>query len=102
MWEAAWSLTELSGLDGEARVYLALYLIAGMNEEEVGEALKLLARVAKGENVLRLAKYGLGFLKYAYTPDGAARILEYWQQGEKIGHEHYIQELLRGGRKPRD
>jgi len=101
-WETAWALTTPVALDGTARAYLAMYLMAGTDKEGVELALEWLRYIRDGKEIEFYKKYGVGavtlpFYKYAHAPGGAEQILCHWQQGEELGHENYIRALVEGG-----
>lgn len=127
LWQVAWALTASSGVDELTRAYLSLYLIAGADEEEARETLELLQGEAEGRSLKekeeimaqlrgadpeeldtllnRLSEITCPFrenhlCKYAFMkPEGARRILGYWQQGEEIGHENFIRSVLERGQR---
>lgn len=93
----AWALTSSSGLPDPERVYLALYLLEGLDNKQVSEYLEKLRLKATG----KLKDEKLFYLLYPLWKDNwgeseAIRILNHWEQGEKIGHENYIRMLLQG------
>ena len=110
-WPVAWTLTASSELDGLARCYLSLYLMGGMDKNEVAKALNWLQGEAEGESIKAMTQFkqdeqevagggcffGPGFCKYAWeNPEGAKHVLDYWKRGETMGHEKFIRELLEG------
>ncbi|MGB9618726.1 MAG: hypothetical protein ACPL7J_15505, partial [Desulfomonilaceae bacterium] len=96
----AWSLTELSGLPDLERVYLAFYLLEGLDSKLVSKYLERLrqetSETIKDKNLF----YHLHPLwKRDWGASEATRILEHWERGETIGHETYIRMLLQGAEK---
>ena len=90
-WEAAWALTESSGLDKPTRAYLSLYLMAGADEKEVNRALEKLRLFAEGE-----IKWWLHPLyRYVRDREAAMRTYQDWQKGETMGHVNFIRSLLK-------
>lgn len=113
-WDVAWALTATSGMDELTRCYLTLFLIAGVDEGELKEALawlqgeaegrslkegeEILERLERGEVAEARGEFcrGPGLLcEHAWMkPEAAHQILEYWAQGEGLGHEKFIRSLL--------
>jgi hypothetical protein len=100
-WEVAWALTAPAAREGTTRVYLAMYLMANVDKEEVERALERLDYIREGREVEFYRKYGVvgmfrSFYEHARAPGGAEQILCHWQRGEELGHENYVRKLLEG------
>lgn len=99
-WEAAWALTQISGGDVPERVYLTMYLMAGVNQDELHRILRCLEDVmSQKEWVVNPAirpPYSTSFWSVPVPgrePKAALEILNYWRQGEAMGHEAFILKL---------
>lgn len=95
-WEVAWALARASRLDKPACAYLSMFLISQISREEIESALDALESIASEEARIRWPYLPRGFYRAAHAPDGARRILRYWERGESVGHKTYIQQLLEG------
>ena len=92
-WEAAWALSEGSGLDKPTRAYLSLYLMAGVDKEEVNRTLEKLRLFTEGK--IRYWWPHPPFYRYVRDHEATMHILQDWQKGETIGHANFINSLLR-------
>ena len=90
-WEAAWALTESSGLDKPTRAYLSLYLMAGADEKEVNRTLEKLRLFAGG----KIEWWLHPLYRYVRDREATMHILQDWQKGETMGHANFINSLLR-------
>lgn len=95
----AWALTSSSGLENLERVYLALYLLESINKKRVGEYLKVLRLKATGKPADDGYFYYSLLWQTGWGPKEASLVLNYWEQGEKIGHENYIRMFLEGAKR---
>lgn len=96
--QCAWALTDIPGLSDAERVYLALYLLQGVDGEKVAACLDELHRISTQSQRCSppwLCPHLPHFLwRTEWTSQEAAHILQLWQKGEEIGHEAHIRELL--------
>lgn len=99
-WEVAWALTQISGAHVPERVYLTMYVMAGVNQDELHRILRYLEDVvAQKEWVVNPRippPYSTSFWSgpVPREPKAALEILNYWRQGEAMGHEALILKLL--------
>ncbi len=94
LWEIAWGLAGAANLDDAKRAYLSLYLMDAVNTTEVERSLRYYHKLA-GE----LKTWVSGTMRFAMWPpcgDKASHVLDYWKQGETMGHEKFIRKLLKG------
>jgi len=96
----AWALTEPTGLHEPERLYLYLYLTAVWDEERTEQYLDQLRSAACGDYELQPSS------RRYWTPPVprwdiswgtgiATRIVDHWEQGERLGHPEYIRSLVK-------
>lgn len=95
--DAVSALSHALAPDRLIETYLAAYLMMSIDEEEVGKALEWLRNRAEGGTPDLEVLAGIGLHLYSWKPEEAAQVLQYWRQGEEMGHENYIRTLLEEG-----
>ena len=99
----AWALAEFADIAGPDRLYLYLYLLEAFEPADVGFSLERLNALVNGTLTATT-----GFPRLTETQPmwhwdrdwgvaEAERILAYWEQGEREGHEVVIRMLVEGG-----
>jgi hypothetical protein len=104
LWEAAWALTHTSGGHVPERVYLTMYLMAESAPDELQRMLRYLEDVVSQEewlvNPTIRPPYSTTFWSASAPgrdPEVALEVLNYWRDGEAMGHEAFIRSLFGGG-----